>query len=159
MRSLLIPFALLTATAAAAQMPPPDGGRGGPPTRADAIAKAERRFAEMDTNHDGAVTRDEFNAYMQARMAEKFGGQMPHSSARGSHGGMGDRMFDRFDTNHDGRITLDEARADAAQMFDRMDTNHDGMISPDERENGWRSRGDDTPPPPPPSDVPTPPQG
>lgn len=151
--ALLASLTLTAATAAGAQTPPSDRGPDGAPpaamTRADAVARAEQRFAEMDANRDGAVTKDEFNAYMEARWQRRAAQAAPaypptSTSAEGvpppppngrKHGGemMGGHMFDRLDVNHDGRITLEEARADAAERFDRMDANHDGTITPDER--------------------------
>jgi Ca2+-binding EF-hand superfamily protein len=61
-----------------------------------------------DTNHDGAVSRDEFMA------------------AATQH-------FDRMDANHDGKVTPEERQAMRAQMrsqmHDRMD--HDGAMGSD----------------------------
>ena len=125
-------------------------------------------FSRLDTNHDGAISKDEATAAAQARVQ---------------------KMFDRVDTNHDGLITQDEIRAAAqarraeikakaaarfraadkngdgllskdeaaampmlARRFDALDTNKDGMLSPEEIEagahhfagRGWK--GNDTPP-------------
>lgn len=137
--------AIVLPALASAQTPPPQGRAEA--TRDVAIARAADRFAQMDANHDGAVTKDELQAYMAARMAARGDGAERHGGGMGGIGGMGAMMFDRFDTNHDGRITLDEAKADAAARFDQMDTNHDGVLSPDERAagRGWGGRGSGSP--------------
>src|SRR5690349_1438104 len=49
-------------------------------------------FSRLDTNHDGAISKDEATAAAQARVQ---------------------KMFDRLDANHDGLITQEEMRAAA----------------------------------------------
>jgi len=105
------------AIAYAQSQPAPDAPRPGadgpgrefrqPLTRADAEKKVAERFAAVDLNHDGFVTRDELaaagrtqrdkmHAFMEARMKERRDG-----------------MFDRLDTNHDGSISREEFAAAA----------------------------------------------
>lgn len=81
-------------------------------------------FDRLDTNHDGVITKDEFQADVAARFA-------------------------RLDTNHDGKVsaeeraaarpggggrgmagdmTLADMQAQAERRFDRLDANHDGKI-------------------------------
>jgi len=85
---------------------------------------AERRFAQLDRNHDGVITRGEWR-----------GEPLP---------------FDAVDRNGDNRITLNEylnqpvadqngygyglSRNDLEDRFAQMDRNRDGVISPSE----WR---------------------
>lgn len=74
-------------------------------------------FDEMDTNHDGFVSRDEFVAYQKKR-------------------------FDEFDTNHDGKIDAKEIASSpplmernlktAERMIKEWDKNGDGIVSADE---------------------------
>lgn len=100
--------------------------KGGQPAKAQATG-FHGLLARADTNKDGVITRDEFNAMGQqikARM-EKAG------VARGS---MASRMFERADTNHDGKVSLQEMQSAALAQFDKIDTNHDGTISPQERQ-------------------------
>ena len=40
-----------------------------PQTRADAQAKVKTMFDRIDANHDGVITRAEFDAYRAARLA------------------------------------------------------------------------------------------
>lgn len=79
--------------------------------------------AALDTNHDGAISRTEYTAMVEARFAHA-------------------------DANHDGRLTGDERSnhhgqpgpeqtqaefsAQALGVFDGEDTNHDGAINGDE---------------------------
>ena len=75
-------------------------------------------FNRLDTNHDGAISKDEATAAAQARVQ---------------------KMFDRLDANRDGLITQDEMRAAAqarrAEMnakadarFKAADKNGDGFL-------------------------------
>jgi hypothetical protein len=171
-------LAALAAPLAAQTPPPPPGGYDPPPpgpdgqgpggggygrhggrplTRDDAAASVQRGFAALDTNHDGVVTRDEVEAYRQARRAEMRArrdgeGAPPPPSSGGPGGpppggfgrGVGPLLnspawFDLADANHDGRVTPAEAQAGAMALFDRMDLNHDGTVDPDERRQAMMS--------------------
>jgi Ca2+-binding EF-hand superfamily protein len=106
-------------------------------------------FDELDTNHDGMISRQEFMAG-HARMHERHviimrDEQMSDGKSGEEHmemriHGRGDRdfvdhLFAMADANHDGRISLKEAEAAMLAHFDRMDLNHDGRITPDEHRN------------------------
>jgi EF hand len=99
--------AALTVTGAFAQGPA--ASRDAPVTRVEMQEEVQRRFAQMDANHDGVLTEDELD---------------PRSAA----------AMKRLDTNHDGKITLAEAMAPKMAAFDAADTNHDGILTPEERE-------------------------
>ena len=77
-------------------------------TRAEVVAKVQKHFAMMDSNHDGAIVGDE----MQAMGGKHRGGRMVHDDGdMAMHDGpMGNpgAMFDRLDANHDGSISRDE---------------------------------------------------
>jgi len=96
-----------------------------PIRRAEVVAGVSAQFAEMDTNHDGAISPPEFEAY-RAKEAT-----MPDGNAGLTH--VGSHWFDRADANGDGRVTLAEAQARPLQMFDMADSNHDGVASLDEQ--------------------------
>ncbi|WP_404338822.1 EF-hand domain-containing protein [Sphingomonas sp. MMS12-HWE2-04] len=146
----LLGATLLTGSAVAAQPSPQDRPMGDPMARADtngdgivtreeALAEAAQRFARMDANRDGKISKDE------------------RPEPTGSQGGrFGGRMLERMDTNGDGVITLDEQRAQASQRFDRLDANHDGKLDKAEidaararmgRMSGGRGPGGDAPRP------------
>jgi len=60
-------------------------------------------FDQIDTNHDGVISWDEYN-----RLS----------------------LFDQLDTNRDGVLTREEyARL---SLFDQLDTNRDGVLTQDE---------------------------
>ena len=125
--------AITAATAAYAQtaapVPPASPAAPTPPnvrimfnkttTRADVQSHVQRMFAELDTNHDGYVTRDEANAAhermmadMHARMAKGWDmdrGPAPDRAAR----------FDKLDANHDGVISRQEYVSAQPQVFEK----------------------------------------
>ena len=118
--------------------------------------RAERRakmFDQLDTDKNGAISRDEFNA------AHKDGGKdggmggwghdgdkdhggpgMGHGGRMGHGGGM--MMAKMADTNQDGAIGKDEFLAAHAKHFDMADANHDGKLTPDERKSAHQKMRD-----------------
>ena len=151
----LAPAALLAATATTTPnaTPPAHGQRGDWFTRLDtnhdgAISREEmaaandqrtaKMFDQLDTNHDGLITQEEIRAAADARRAE----MKEKAAAR----------FKAADKNGDGFLSKDEATAMPmlARHFDALDTNKDGMLSPEEIEaaarhhfagRGWKGPG------------------
>jgi Ca2+-binding EF-hand superfamily protein len=66
-------------------------GMRGPMTRADVEQKVKARFAEIDANKDGVITREEADAFRDSKQKE-----------------MRQKMFDRLDANKDGQISREE---------------------------------------------------
>jgi len=95
-----------------------------PISRAEVIAAAKAQFQKIDANHDGVVTRAEFDAY-RARQSAAGGDDNPFTHV-GSH------WFDHADANGTGRVTLQQAEQHPLQLFDMADMNHDRVISPSE---------------------------
>jgi Ca2+-binding EF-hand superfamily protein len=106
-------------------------------------------FEAADADHDGVVTRQEYDAgrdAMFARMDADHDGQLAradrrrrHGQERGEHHRMGPRDAD---ANHDGAISRDEFLARPIAQFARLDANGDGAISADERSHrGRRAEG------------------
>jgi Ca2+-binding EF-hand superfamily protein len=118
------------------------------------------RFDKLDANHDGSISRSEFDGAMAARAEHRReggpgmgngrmgrgadreamrdgaprGGRMAHrGGGMGGMGGFGANMLERLDSDHDGRVSLAEAQARALAMFDRADANRDGTVTQDER--------------------------
>jgi Ca2+-binding EF-hand superfamily protein len=97
-----------------------------PMTRASVQAMVEAKFARIDSNHDGFVTREEAEANagsgrggMRDRMEQRRGDmQGPGGGGQGDMQGRGeDRRagrFDRLDANHDGSISRAEFDAASA---------------------------------------------
>jgi len=85
----------------------------------DEVAKhIGEMFARLDTNHDGAITRQEVDSIHQKVEAAmvKAGDVEKRLAERGVF--MGDRgaMFDRLDTNHDGNISRQEFMAKKPEL-------------------------------------------
>ena len=106
-------------------------------------------FAAADSDHDGALTRQEFDAGREAlftRMDADSDGQLTRGDHRRHRGGDGERggnLSRRHpDSNNDGAISRDEFLARPLAMFARLDANNDGSISAEERSHrGRRAEG------------------
>ena len=88
-------------------------GMRGPQTRAEVTAKVKEHFAKVDANKDGAITKEETEAFKTARRAEGR-----------------DRKFAALDADKNGQISRQE--------FDAPRGDHDGR---DGREKGHRWGG------------------
>ncbi len=99
-------------------------GPQGPLTRDQYIALQKQRFAGLDANGDGVVTKDEAVAQMAKRMGDTPPPQMV------------DRMFAMMDTDGDGKATTAEVEAAAAARFTELDTDKDGTLTLEEQRAG-----------------------
>ena len=70
---------------------------------------------EMDTNHDGKVSRQEAINFFMASLKRQYPNIKP--STKKSVIAMFEKMFNRYDTNHDGFLEMDELRKIAANMY------------------------------------------
>ncbi len=91
-------------------------------TTEDLTALRESRFAEIDSNGDGSVSRDEFLDHASNRSEERAS-----------------RMFDRLDADGDGVLSRDviESRrrgGDGSRMIERFDADNSGGVSAEEFE-------------------------
>ena|GEM_PF-1159110 len=94
--------------------PPPAAPVGAKPGMPAMPPAQPSRFDEIDTNHDGFISRDEFMA------AEK-------------------KRFDEFDANHDGKVDAKEIASSpplmernlrtAERMIKQWDANNDGVVT------------------------------
>ena len=98
-----------------------------PIARSEVVAVLDQQFRAMDSNHDGKISRSEFEAYRAKQEAGGLSGKL----AAFAH--VGARWFDKADANGDGAVTRQEAAARPLKMFDVADVNHDGVISLEER--------------------------
>ncbi|HXC54108.1 MAG TPA: EF-hand domain-containing protein [Rhizomicrobium sp.] len=112
--------------------PPPDGPMQGLLHRGKL---SERLLAEFDTNHDGKITRAEFNNVLGTRFAAAThgGSGMTEDQFVAIHQGDFEKhaaeMFRRIDWNGDGRLTLDEFAAPQRAHFQMMDRDGTGTVS------------------------------
>lgn len=105
----------------------------------------EDPLARLDTDGDGAITKDEVEAVRQARFAEADtdgDGQLTRAELE-AFGEMRretrkmrrrDAAFETMDANGDGTIGPDEFGGPEDRIFDRLDTDGDGTITAEERE-------------------------
>lgn len=110
-----------------------------PAGRGKANGFGRGRFcAENDLNHDGTVTRAEFDAATARRFTALAGGGKAMTPAQFAADALaryretGARYFKRDDTNHDGKLSLAEYAAYDTKLFQRMDRNRDGAVTRDE---------------------------
>lgn len=126
----------------------PDGATGGMPAPGS-------RFAAMDKDGDGRITREE----MAARRAEMVAGldadgdgflsaaEIAAFHLRGADdraNAHAARMIERMDADGDGRIGVAEmmaSRGGGDGMFDRMDADDDGALTRDEMMQHRSNRG------------------
>lgn len=96
-----------------------DTNKDGVVTQDEFEAAMKTRFNRMDSDHNGSVSREEFQNYLQQRRLE-------HKQA----------WLKQMDSNGDGQVSKDEYLAYQTQMavtrFARLDINHDGILSADE---------------------------
>jgi hypothetical protein len=105
----------------------------------------QMRFAGMDVNHDGRITRDEWRGNDNSFARHDWNGDgvlsgpevTPGAQPPNGHRGGGDDgdddgdRFDRLDRNNDGRLSLAEWQG-PRDLFERLDLNRDGFLTRDE---------------------------
>ncbi|WP_079639813.1 EF-hand domain-containing protein [Sphingopyxis flava] len=115
-------------------------------------AMQAKRFAALDANSDGSISKtewDQHNSRREAKRAErkekrsaeaseagegKRGLRGLHGKRGGHHGMRGHQgMMMKADTNGDKAISQAEFEAAALARFDRLDTNKDGQVTAEER--------------------------
>lgn len=92
--------------------------------------RMDDRFERFDTDRNGSISRQEFDAFHAQRQAVR-GERM--NSARGGGAALGGHMFDMADENRDNRVSLAEATAAATRHFEMADSNKDGQVTREER--------------------------
>ena len=95
--------------------------------------RADSRFQRLDADHDGAISRAEFDGQRAARMQARpqGAGRMHHGGPRMAH--RGQRLEAR------GPVSIAEAQTKAEQGFARLDADRDGFITRVERQAGMRA--------------------
>jgi Ca2+-binding EF-hand superfamily protein len=108
---------------------------------------ADRFLAEFDLNHDGKVTRDEFNkAVAQQFFAATHGAQTMTeeqfvASRTKDLRQRVTEMFHRSDWNGDGKLSFDEFAAPERARFEQLDRDGAGAVACSARRGGSDSEG------------------
>lgn len=145
---------VLLAPLAQAQAQPPAPAPVATPAPAPAPMPAEKpqrmsadKFQQVDTNHDGAITREEAGAapMLSSRFDEidsdKDGRVLPaelkayaKTHRNSMDGAKGMKGRNKLDANQDGEVTRDEVAGHpkALAKFDAADTDKDGRLSREE---------------------------
>lgn len=101
-------------------------------------------FEEMDINHDGAISKKEFDVFHNKHFKEldaNHDGKLTQEEMQTAHPKMHGRVdaliskrFEAADANHDGALTKEEAKEMPmlSQHFDEVDTNKDGKVTQEE---------------------------
>lgn len=114
---LLAAAALAVSGTAVAQTPAPNPANvrpeRAPVSRAEAMAKADQRFQQMDANRDGKVSPEERRAWREAKRKQRPGRELTQADFRERAA----KRFDRIDTNRDG--TIDAREREAARLLHR----------------------------------------
>jgi Ca2+-binding EF-hand superfamily protein len=100
--------------------------------------RLDRLFDQLDTNHDGLITRAEFEASRHSRfltLDRNHDGFLSPAHfprlvgfARRRLDALG-AAISRFDLDHDGRVSEAEFVRFSLALFDEADTNHDGVLT------------------------------
>ncbi len=101
--------------------------------------RVEQHFAELDTNGDGQVTREEAASHRDAMFGRAdTDGDGAVSEAEFIEAGKKrvearlKRHFARLDSDGDGAVTPDEFGSGRGHFFDHMDADGDGVVTLDE---------------------------
>ncbi|WP_443749519.1 EF-hand domain-containing protein [Asticcacaulis solisilvae] len=107
-------------------------------------------FEDVDTNHDGTISKAEFQAFLARMPAHAHGGPGPDQGPRDGH--MHHMMpmdIKTLDKNGDGKISFEEFAAPMKAHFAELDANHDGFLEANELPQPPRDGGGMPPAPPP----------
>ncbi len=103
-----------------------DANKDGVITLDEALAAAEKRFAVLDRNKDGAIDKADFDLLRKEMVDYRV-----------------KRFIHHYGADKDGKVTREQFMAKAAERFAQLDFNTDGTIGRDERPGGgrWFGRG------------------
>ena len=105
--------------------------------------QAWARLGKLDTNNDGAVTKEEMAAGMSAMRGAKGkeGEKGQGTKAKGRPGGAGpEALFSRYDEDEDGKIGESDVPAEVWGKLRNADTDADGLVSKEELVKVYQER-------------------
>lgn len=116
----------LALTVSAFSQNPPAKRRGGRPP-------GSGKLKRMDTNQDGAISRDEWKGKPRGfeRVDRNNDGSISRDEALMAAQTHGKQRLKQMDVNHDQRISRDEWAGDA-ELFNRLDADNDGVLTLEE---------------------------
>lgn len=144
MRTKYLLAGATAALVAAVAMAAPGGDRfakldadgNGSVTRAEIDARTAERFVRLDGDRDGFVTKTEMTTHheaMKAKRAERAAKRSgDHAKHRAEHAGKRGDHFARRDVDNDGRLSLAEFQAGGAKRFERLDADKNGTVTREE---------------------------
>jgi Ca2+-binding EF-hand superfamily protein len=110
-------------------------------TLRDAVGSLSSRFAELDKNGDGKLSREEFtgppnlfgrlDADGDGFISKEEAARPPAGAGPGAAGPMFAERIRAMDKNGDGKVSTDEFQG-PPRLFDRLDANSDGFLTPGE---------------------------
>jgi len=100
--------------------------------------RAVKYFNKMDTDGNGSLSADEFASHHKGRY-----GNGHHAKGHHGAGHKGGRYFTKMDADGNGEVTLEEATASWKRWFDKLDANGDQTVSEEEAQamhmkHGWK---------------------
>lgn len=154
---MLIRVSLISAALVASSAATSQSQRAAAPksiSKADFTKTIDSRFAAIDSNHDGSVSKAEIEAAQAKALQELKGRQQQEiqtefkkldtnkdnslslaefaAAARPLPAPTAEAPIAKLDTNKDGKISLAEYRAPRIADFDKIDANHDGTLTAQE---------------------------
>ncbi len=111
-----------------------DTNKDGSVSREEFQAHQNKRFAGVDGNNDKSLTLEEFAAHAEKMKEERKKAIEKAKQARMK------KMFDALDANGDGKVSQAEFDAKGDRTFIRMDNNDDGVLNKDDHKRKMMQR-------------------
>ena len=126
-----------------------DANKDGVITREEVASAKKARFAMIDADGDGAISKVEMKVHHEEMMAKRDTKMAEHKEKMAEHmekmkAGKESKMSDHFakmDKDGDGAVKFDEfGHSGEKDMFARLDADGDGRITEEERKAGGKHK-------------------